>query len=110
MFRRKDRAEQSSFWIPTSELPTTPANAFYGRLDRALRESGFGDAVRALCEPFYESDRSRGGRPGIDPEVYLNRFLHLAASASGQGHAARPREHAGRFGHNAVRTRGPSDS
>lgn len=71
MFRRKDREPQSSFWIPTSDLPSTAANAFYRRLDRALSESGFGDAVRALCEPFYESDTSRGGRPGIDPEVYF---------------------------------------
>lgn len=71
MFRRKDAESQASFWVPTSELPSTPINAFYARLDRALGESGFGDAVRALCEPFYEGDRSRGGRPGIDPEVYF---------------------------------------
>jgi transposase len=71
MFRRKDRKQQSTFWIPTSDLPSTPANSFYRRLDRALAEAGFGDAVRALCEPFYEMDRSRGGRPGIDPEVYF---------------------------------------
>ncbi len=71
MFRRKDAEQQSSFWIPASELPSTPANTFYERLDRALAESDFGDAVRALCAPYYESDRSRGGRPGIDPEVYF---------------------------------------
>lgn len=71
MFRRKDPEQQSSFWIATSELPQTPANTFYQRLDRALSDSGFGDAVRALCAPFYEGDRSRGGRPGIDPEVYF---------------------------------------
>lgn len=71
MFRRKDAEPQSSFWIPTSELPSTPVNTFYRRLDRALAETGFGDAVRALCAPFYESDTSRGGQPGIDPEVYF---------------------------------------
>lgn len=71
MFRRKAPDPQSSFWIATSDLPSTPANAFYQRLGRALDDSGFGDAVRALCEPFYETDRSRGGRPGIDPEVYF---------------------------------------
>lgn len=71
MFRRKDAEEQSSFWIATSDLPSTPANTFYRRLDRALAESSFSDAIRALCEPFYESDRSRGGRPGIDPEVHF---------------------------------------
>jgi len=75
MFRRKAREPQSTFWIPTTELPSTPANTFYERLDRALTESGFGDAVRTLCEPYYESDRSRGGRPGIDPEVYFKMQL-----------------------------------
>jgi transposase len=71
MFRRKDPEPQPGFWIATSDLPSTPANAFYRRLNRAFTESGFGDAVRALCEPFYETDASRGGRPGIDPEVYF---------------------------------------
>jgi transposase len=75
MFRRKAREPQSTFWIPTTELPSTPANAFYERLDRALTESGFGDEVRKLCEPYYERDRSRGGRPGIDPEVYFKMQL-----------------------------------
>jgi len=71
MFRQKEAEQQASLWIATSELPSTPVNAFYRRLDRELTRSGFGDKVRALCEPFYETDRSRGGRPGIDPEVYF---------------------------------------
>ncbi|MDT8342746.1 MAG: transposase, partial [Longimicrobiales bacterium] len=71
MFRKKDPEAQSSFWLPTDALPTSPATSFYQRLDRALAASGFGDAVRALCAPYYERDRSRGGRPGIDPEVYF---------------------------------------
>lgn len=71
MFRRKDAEPQASFWIATSELPATPAHTFYQRPDRALAGIGFGDTVRAICAPFYESDSSRGGRPGIDPEVYF---------------------------------------
>lgn len=71
MFRRKAADPQASFWIATSELPATPAHTFYQQLDRALIATGFGDTVRALCAPFYESDASRGGRPGIDPEVYF---------------------------------------
>lgn len=71
MFRRKDAEAQPSFWIPTNELPRNAVNVFYQRLDRMLREVGFGDAVRALCEPFYARDTGRGGRPGIDPEVYF---------------------------------------
>ncbi|MCA1790287.1 MAG: transposase, partial [Thioalkalivibrio sp.] len=75
MFRRKAREPQSTLWIPTTDLPSTPANTFYERLDRALSKSGFGDSVRTLCEPYYESDQSRGGRPGIDPEVYFKMQL-----------------------------------
>jgi transposase len=71
MFRRKDHEQQPSMWIATSDLPVTPANAFYQRLDRAFAKFGFGDAVRALCAPFYESDARLGGQPGIDPEVYF---------------------------------------
>ena len=71
MFRRKEAEEQAGLWIATSDLPSTPATAFYQRVDRALSKSGFGAGVRALCEPYYTNDASRGGRPGIDPEVYF---------------------------------------
>lgn len=75
MFRKKQRQEQPILWIATSDLPMTPANAFHQRLDRAFAKIGFGDAVRALCEPYYETDVSRGGRPGIDPEVYFKMLI-----------------------------------
>jgi transposase len=71
MFREKEPEQQPSMWIATSDLPATPVNAFYQRLDRALAKFGFGDAVRLLCEAFYENDPTVGGRPGIDPEVYF---------------------------------------
>jgi transposase len=75
MFRRKKRAEQSSMWVATSDLPSTPVNSFYQKLDRVLAEMGFGEQVRELCAPFYEMDASRGGHPGIDPEVYFKMLL-----------------------------------
>lgn len=71
MFRKKDPEAQWSLWVAASEMPSSPASSFYQRLDRALEASGFGDAVRELCAPYYETDRSRGGRPGIDPAVYF---------------------------------------
>src|SRR6056297_1483961 len=71
MFRKKDPEAQASLWVSASEMPSSPASSFYQRLDRALEASGFGDAVRELCAPYYEMDRSRGGRPGIDPAVYF---------------------------------------
>lgn len=71
MFRRKDHEQQPSMWIATSDLPATPAGAFYQRLDRAFAKLGFGEQARALCAPYYESDARLGGQPGIDPEVYF---------------------------------------
>lgn len=75
MFRKKDAEQQQTIWIATSELATTPANTFYQKVDRALESFCFGDSVRALCEPFYDNDASKGGRPGIDPEVYFKMLL-----------------------------------
>ena len=34
-----------------------------------------GDEVRRLAAPFYEMDRSKGGQPGIDPEVYFKMLM-----------------------------------
>ena len=75
MFRKKKPKEAPEFWIATSDLPSTPANAFYQKLDTVLTESGFGDEVRRLAAPFYEMDRRKGGQPGIDPEVYFKMLM-----------------------------------
>ena len=71
MFRKKTPEEAPALWIATSDLPVTPANGFYQKLDGALTKHQFGEAVRRLCAPFYEMDASKGGQPGIDPEVYF---------------------------------------
>ncbi len=71
MFRKKKLDPQASLWIVTSEVRTTAANEFYRRLDQQLADSGFGDAVRLLCKPFYKQDEGTGGRPGIDPVVFF---------------------------------------
>ena len=57
---------------------------------RSLRFS-FGDEVRALCEKCYSTDPSRGGRPGIDPEVYVKMLLvgYLEGIPSERGIATR---------------------
>lgn len=75
MFRKKDPEKQPTIWIPTAEIVTSQANAFYQKLDRAFASFGFGDKVRAICEPYYCTDASKGGRPGIDPEVYFKMLL-----------------------------------
>jgi transposase len=71
VFRKKTPEEAPALWIATSDLPVTPANGFYQKLDGALAQRQFGDAVRRLCAPFYEMDARKGGQPGIDPEVYF---------------------------------------
>lgn len=75
MFRQKDPEKQPTMWIATSDLPVTAANDFYAKLDEALKAFSFGDEVRRLAEPFYCTDPSRGGRPGIDPEVYFKMLM-----------------------------------
>jgi transposase len=75
VFRKKQREMAPALWVPTGALPTSPANTFYDRLDRVLQEEGFGDQVRAFCAPFYNMDASKGGQPGIDPEVYFKMLM-----------------------------------
>lgn len=70
------------------ELSNAPATSFYQRLDWALAASGFGDAVRKLREPYYGMDRSRGGSPAIDLEVYF-KLQMLGSSKGTEGIGAR---------------------
>lgn len=73
--RRKTSETQQAIWLPAAEIVATPAGGFYQKLNEALEAFGFGDQVRALCEPFYCDDPSLGGRPPIDPEVYFKMLL-----------------------------------
>ena len=75
MFRKKTPEDAPSLWIATSDLPATPATAFYQRRDRVLADCQFGENVRRLCAPFYDMDGRRGGQPGIDPEVYFKMLM-----------------------------------
>jgi transposase len=52
------------------ELPAATPDAFYRRVNATLEKISFARQVWAICEPAY-ADASRGGRPGIDPVVYL---------------------------------------
>ncbi len=75
MFRKKTPDEAPTFWIATSDLPATPANGFYQKLDAVLAEFKFGEETRRLAAPFYEMNASKGGQPGIDPEVYFKMLM-----------------------------------
>src|SRR5690349_6427221 len=48
-------------------------SGFYTKLEETLESFGFARKVRALCAPAY--DKSRVGRPGIDPVVYLKMIM-----------------------------------
>lgn len=75
MFRKKTPEESPFLWIVSSDLPTLPAHGFYQKLDRVLAACQFGDGVRRVAAPFYEMDASKGGQPGIDPEVYFKMLM-----------------------------------
>jgi len=75
VFRKKTPEEALAFWIATSDLPSTPADSFYQKLDAALAAFQFGEEVRRLAAPYYEMDVGKGGQPGIDPEVYFKMLM-----------------------------------
>ena len=71
MFERREPGdEQQELWVMAGELPPATPDAFYRRVNRTLEAIGFAGQVWDICEPAY-ADPSRGGRPGIDPVVYL---------------------------------------
>jgi len=71
MFERRERSEeQSELWVMAGELPAATPDAFYRRVNATLEQMDFARQVWAICEPAY-ADAARGGRPGIDPVVYL---------------------------------------
>lgn len=75
MFERRERSEkQDEFWVPADRLPVAVPSAFYRRLEATLDKMGFARKVWDICEPAY-AEPSRGGRPGIDPVVYLKMLM-----------------------------------
>ena len=71
--RREDSESQPELWVLAGQLPEATPDAFYRRVNRTLEQMAFASPVWAICEPAY-ADPSRGGRPGIDPVVYLKRL------------------------------------
>ena len=75
MFERRDgRAEQKELWIVAGELPAATPDAFYRRVNRTLDEMGFAGEVWKICAPAY-AEAGKGGRPGIDPVVYVKMLM-----------------------------------
>ena len=71
MFERRERSQkQQELWVVAGELPAATPDGFYRRVNRTLEAIGFAREVWTICEPAY-ADPGKGGRPGIDPVVYL---------------------------------------
>jgi len=65
--------QQLPLFIPTADLPRTPAHPFYERLNQLLAEHDFDKFVEGLCQPFYAEVF---GRPSLEPGRYF-RMLFL---------------------------------
>jgi transposase len=75
MFARRIKQEkQSEFWVVASRLPKATPSRFYELVEGTLREMEFAAKVWELCRPAYAAE-SKGGRPGIDPVVYLKMLM-----------------------------------
>jgi transposase len=64
--------EQSSLWIATAELPTSPGHPFYTRLNGLLDAHDFDRFVEGLCRTFYAKVM---GRPSLQPGRYFRLLL-----------------------------------
>lgn len=64
--------EQSSLWIPTSDLPKSPGHPFFSRLNAMLDAHDFDRFVEDLCRGFYAPVM---GRPGLAPGRYFRLLL-----------------------------------
>ena len=75
MFEKRGREpRQEQFWIETKALPAATPSRFYERVNATLAQIGFAQEVWRICEPAY-AQAARGGRPGIDPVVYLKMLM-----------------------------------
>ncbi len=64
--------EQSSLWIATSDLPTSPGHPFYMRLNALLDGHDFDRFVEGQCRAFYAPVM---GRPSLAPGRYFRLLL-----------------------------------
>lgn len=75
MFERRIREQrQGEFWIAASKLPRATPSRFYELVERTLEKMKFASHVWELCCSAY-AEEAKGGRPGIDPVVYLKMLM-----------------------------------
>ena len=68
--RRKER--QEPLWVSCHELPESPGNPFYEKLNGILEGGGFDPCVENICVPFYADNK---GRRSIPPGRYFRMLL-----------------------------------
>jgi transposase len=69
---KREREDQSTFWVATAELPKTAAHPFYEQTNQILDSHGFDGFVEGLCRKFYAD---KLGRPSLAPAVYFRLLL-----------------------------------
>ena len=75
MFKpRKRTPKQKEFWVMAERLPKASPSRFYELLNGTLERMHFAEEVWQICAPAY-AEEQRGGRPGIDPVVYLKMLM-----------------------------------
>lgn len=72
--RRTKQQEQAEFWIEARKLPRATPSRFYELVERTLGKMEFSRQVWTLCRKAY-AEEAKGGRPGIDPVVYLKMLM-----------------------------------
>src|ERR1700722_7930943 len=72
MGTRQKRERQGRLWGGSSEVVSSPAHAFYDRLNQILDQHHFDRNVERLCRRYY---KGRMGRPSITPGVYFRSLL-----------------------------------
>ena len=68
--RRTERQEQ--LWVSCHEMPESPGNPFYQKLNAILEKDGFDAFVENLCAPYYAGNV---GRRSIVPGRYFRMLL-----------------------------------
>ena len=68
--RRTER--QESLWVSCHEMPESPGNPFYEKLNGILEKDGFDAFVENLCAPYYAGNV---GRRSIPPGRYFRMLL-----------------------------------
>ena len=68
--RRRER--QEALWVSCHDLPESPGNPFYEKLNSLLEKAGFDVFVENLCAPFYADNV---GRRSIPPGRYFRMLL-----------------------------------